>query len=116
AFVYAAKSLFRRGRPNGPGRAWRADRYAFPSGHAARAAAVALALTRERPSLTPPALLWAAAVALARVVLGRHYLTDVAGGLASGLLFAALLRRMTPRTISVGRNAKPAKKRQETPR
>lgn len=83
--VFMAKGIFRRQRPSGPGRALATDKYAFPSGHAARVGAVSIALTTAGGW---PLLLfaWATAVALARVILARHYLSDVAVGLALGLV------------------------------
>lgn len=84
--VFAAKSIFRRQRPSESRLAISADKYAFPSGHAARAAAVAVTLAAANPQLLIFWLLWAAAVSVARVALSRHFLTDVAGGLALGFV------------------------------
>ena len=57
-----------------------ADHWSFPSGHAATAAALAAALWYLWPQ---PALFYvigAALVAMSRVVMGAHYLSDVAMG------------------------------------
>eukprot|EP00873_Tetraselmis_striata_P038896 jgi/Tetstr1/459160/TSEL_004606.t1 len=69
------------------------DSFSFPSGHSSRMSMVAgLALMAVPPSsgLTGLlVLLWALAVALSRVVLGRHYLTDVAAGVLLGVAVTA---------------------------
>lgn len=83
--VAIAKGIFRRSRPSGPGRTIATDKYAFPSGHAARVAAIAIVLA-DALGFVPLLLLWALCVALARVALARHYLTDIIGGLAVGLI------------------------------
>jgi membrane-associated phospholipid phosphatase len=77
---------------------FRADYYSFPSGHANTMFALALALGFLAPRLRWPMLVLAAAVALSRVMVGAHYLSDVLGGaLLAGLvtlwLRAALARR-----------------------
>jgi len=85
----ALKGLFVLSRPPPPLRAVAADGYGFPSGHATGAAAVygGLALTLDWRS-TRGRLLAAGAVvavvAVARVVLGVHYLADVAAGVVAG--------------------------------
>ncbi len=71
----------------------------FPSGHATAAAAgfaafaLLLGSARSRPvraALTASAVAIAVAVALTRVFLGVHWLTDVLGGLAVGWAWFAL--------------------------
>lgn len=86
-----AKGIFRRQRPT---EKWAiaTDKYAFPSGHAARAGAIAVALSFAYPSWTIAWLLWAILVALARVALSRHYLSDVLAGLVFGILVSLLLQ------------------------
>ena len=84
ALTAVAKGIFRRQRPSEKW-ALMTDKYAFPSGHAARAGAVAVALSFAYPSWTLIWLLWAFLVALARVALARHYLTDVLSGLVFGI-------------------------------
>lgn len=61
------------------------DKYAFPSGHASRAVALAayFSLTSLLPALTWAS--WALLVCLSRVVSGRHHLLDVVVGAAAGL-------------------------------
>lgn len=62
----------------------------FPSGHAASAAAGALALTRVWPAAAVPLSILAALIALSRVALGVHYVGDVLAGVMVGLMVAAL--------------------------
>ncbi|MBP6470872.1 MAG: phosphatase PAP2 family protein [Chloroflexi bacterium] len=89
--VAISKGIFQRRRPSGPGRALSTDKYSFPSGHAARAAAVALTLSFALPIWTPVWLVWATAVSLARVALSRHYLSDICAGWLVGLPTALLI-------------------------
>lgn len=73
--------------------------YAFPSGHAAYAVTyVSIAITLERVRdiftkavLAVAAILLGGAIALSRVYLRVHYLTDVIGGTALGFLIVSLL-------------------------
>ena len=64
------------------------DGYSFPSGHATRAATVVYFLLSQF-SLWPwtaAILLWAIAVPVSRVFLGRHHVLDIVSGVAIGLL------------------------------
>jgi len=93
ATAQAVKVLARRPRPGGysPGLySRRMDKYSFPSGHAARVGAIAVAISAAYPHLTPAAWVYAFAVASARVALGAHYLGDVAFGLLLGSAVGAL--------------------------
>jgi len=86
------KRIVRRPRPDGyaPGLYSRTmDRYSFPSGHAARVAAVAVMVGAAYPGLATVAAVGALAVAVARVALGVHYAGDALGGLLLGALVAA---------------------------
>jgi lipid A 4'-phosphatase len=69
----------------------RADDWSFPSGHAATAAAVAVALWCLWPRPLLLYVLAAALVALSRVVTGAHYLSDVIAGAAIGMAITRLL-------------------------
>lgn len=79
-----AKGLFKRERPS---EKWAisTDKYAFPSGHASRAGAVAVTLTTSYPEWGVLFFLWAFLVCFARVALSRHFVMDVAGGLLFGI-------------------------------
>ncbi len=89
--VQALKWTIRRPRPTGD---WgtvyrRIDPHSFPSGHAARAAFLALAAVHTGPfGLALLLCLWAPLVALARVALRVHYLSDVVMGALCGLICA----------------------------
>ncbi len=87
--VMTIKFTVRRSRPQGEwGQIYRrTDPHSFPSGHAARAALIA-ALTLGTGPLWAGLflLLWAALVALARVSMGVHYLSDILAGAGLGLL------------------------------
>jgi membrane-associated phospholipid phosphatase len=61
----------------------------FPSGHAATAFAAAVAVGLIHPRLRGSLLALAALVALSRVYLGVHYLTDVLVGSALGVVLGA---------------------------
>ena len=64
------------------------DRYSFPSGHTLHAVCFTLQAVAHFPSLfwglVPAAIL----IALSRVVLGLHYLTDVLAGATIGAVLA----------------------------
>jgi undecaprenyl-diphosphatase len=79
----------RRARPNGDwgGSYRRQDPHAFPSGHAARAAVLTVLGFVLGPAwLGPVMVVWTTLVAVSRVVLGVHYVSDVVGGAVLGLV------------------------------
>jgi len=87
--VLPIKFLIRRRRPEGEwGQFYRAtDPHSFPSGHAARAVLIAtLALGMGPAWLAILLCLWAPLVALARVAMGVHYLSDITAGAALGAI------------------------------
>ncbi len=87
--VMALKLGIRRRRPDGEwGSIYRlTDPHSFPSGHAARAALLAVLIAAWGPAwLAPIVVVWTPLVALARVAMGVHYLSDVVAGAALGLL------------------------------
>lgn len=88
--VQTIKWIVRRRRPPGEwGAIYRnADPHSFPSGHAARAIMLAmLGLALGPPWFALILCVWGPLVALARVAMGVHYLSDVAAGAALGVLF-----------------------------
>jgi undecaprenyl-diphosphatase len=62
------------------------DKFSFPSGHSTTAFAVALSLGSFYPEIMPVLLVLAANVAVSRVVIGMHYLSDVVVGSGMGVL------------------------------
>jgi undecaprenyl-diphosphatase len=60
------------------------DRFSFPSGHTITAFAVAIALSDFYPALFPALLFCAVSVAVSRILLGMHFLSDVLAGVALG--------------------------------
>lgn len=89
ALVMLVKFTVRRRRPQGEwGGIYRStDPHSFPSGHAARAFMLAALALGQGPGWLGAILaLWAPLVALARVSMGVHYLSDVLAGAAFGVL------------------------------
>ena len=91
--VLIIKLSVRRTRPEGEwGGIYRnTDPHSFPSGHAARAFLIAVLGS----ALGPPWLgvilwIWAPLVALARVAMGVHYLSDVVAGSLLGIVVAVI--------------------------
>jgi undecaprenyl-diphosphatase len=85
--VQTLKIAFRRRRPAGEwGQGYRKiDPHSFPSGHAARAAMLAVVAVALGPIWWAALLLaWAPLVALARVAMGVHYVSDVVVGAVCG--------------------------------
>jgi len=92
--VLAIKFTIRRRRPEGEwGAIYRSsDPHSFPSGHAARAAMLAVvAFGFQFTGLGIMLAVWAVLVSLARVATGVHYLSDVIAGLILGSLFGWLM-------------------------
>jgi undecaprenyl-diphosphatase len=97
---FSLKHLVGRARPdaalstlslNGPSFAPDVD--SFPSGHATSVFAVATALASFYPRLAGPLYGLAAAIALGRIYLERHYLSDVLAGAFIGIAVATWLLR-----------------------
>lgn len=110
AAVSALKAAVRRPRPvynRGMTLVVSVDHWSFPSGHASRALLIAAFAVCSRDTwraalpLHPGALAsaeaalvaWGLATALSRVLLGRHYLLDVAAGSLLGILEGCLAAR-----------------------
>lgn len=64
------------------------DKFSFPSGHATRAALVAMFFTRNIVSLpyVPFIILFCTCVGVSRILLGRHHIIDVLLGYVIGVL------------------------------
>ena len=60
------------------------DQFSFPSGHSMTAFSVAVPLSLFYPSLEPGLLFCAVSIALSRIVLGLHFLSDIIVGSALG--------------------------------
>ena len=94
------KRLFNRSRPSAMvPHCWATllppDQFSFPSGHTITAFAVAIPLGVFYPSLMVGLLFCALSIALSRVMLGLHFLSDVVAGciigIALGLLSASFI-------------------------
>ena len=93
ALVMCIKFLVRRRRPEGEwGGIYRnTDPHSFPSGHAARSFLIAVIAAGLGPAWLAVLLwIWAPLVALARVAMGVHYVSDVAAGGMLGIIFALI--------------------------
>ena len=91
--VMVIKLVVRRQRPVGEwGAIYRnTDPHSFPSGHAARAILLAVMVIGLGPTwLAILLIIWAPLVALARVSMGVHFLSDVFAGGVLGLLIGVL--------------------------
>lgn len=100
ALEFTLKHLVSRSRPQAGlsclaflGPAWLPDVDSFPSGHATSVFSVAAAFASCYPALGPVLYALAAAVAMGRVYLARHYVSDIVAGAMIGIVIAALLRR-----------------------
>jgi undecaprenyl-diphosphatase len=91
--VMSIKLVVRRQRPIGEwGAIYRnTDPHSFPSGHAARAILLAVMVWGMGPLWLGITLtIWAPLLALARVAMGVHYLSDVFAGGLLGMLIGVL--------------------------
>ena len=66
------------------------DRFSFPSGHTMTAFAVAIPLALLYPPLTIGLLFCAFSVAISRILLGMHFLSDVIAGASIGAVIGYL--------------------------
>ncbi len=64
------------------------DQFSFPSGHTITAFAVAVVLSRFYPDMAPGLFFCAASVAVSRILLGMHFLSDVFAGALIGTALA----------------------------
>ena len=91
--VLCIKFLVRRKRPEGEwGGVYRnTDPHSFPSGHAARSFLIAVIASGLSPAWLAILLwIWAPLMALARVAMGVHYVSDVAAGAILGIVIALI--------------------------
>jgi membrane-associated phospholipid phosphatase len=94
--TYSMKQAFRRDRPEGAG-------FAFPSGHTSTSFASATVLRRHYGwRVGAPAYAIASYVALSRVQMKRHYLSDVAFGAALGIAAGRTVTIGHARELSLG--------------
>jgi membrane-associated phospholipid phosphatase len=87
--VLVVKFTIRRRRPEGEwgGMYRKTDPHSFPSGHAARVVLLAILALGLGPGWLALILcIWAPLVALARVAMGVHYLSDILAGFALGVV------------------------------
>ena len=66
------------------------DQFSFPSGHTITAFAVAVPLGAFYPALMVGLIFCALSIALSRVLLGLHFLSDVIAGCAIGVVLGVL--------------------------
>jgi membrane-associated phospholipid phosphatase len=85
---FAIKHLVSRPRPDAA-----LDIDSFPSGHATSVFAVATVFVAFYPRLRWPLYALAAAVAMGRVYLERHYVSDIIAGAVIGIVIASTLLR-----------------------
>jgi len=91
--VMSIKFIVRRKRPEGEwGGIYRnTDPHSFPSGHAARSFFIAVIASGLSPVWLAIILwAWAPLVALARVAMGVHYVSDVVAGAIVGCVFGLI--------------------------
>jgi undecaprenyl-diphosphatase len=97
--VMAIKLVVRRRRPEGEwGAIYRnTDPHSFPSGHAARAALLAVMACGLGPAwFGLLVVVWSPLVSLARVFMGVHYLSDILAGAGLGILVGLVMLKMPP--------------------
>jgi undecaprenyl-diphosphatase len=66
------------------------DRFSFPSGHAMTSFAIAVAVGTFYPQCQPCLLAVAALIAVSRIIVGMHFLTDIVVGALMGALIGYL--------------------------
>ncbi len=112
-FSYSIKIMSKRPRPyNAYPNQLQFDKpsktYSFPSGHTTVAfcTATSMALYYNKWYVTVPAYAWACSVAYSRMYLGKHYPTDVIGGIVLGMGIPFLLHFCKPINVLVDKAGK----------
>mmetsp|Transcript_12856 Transcript_12856/g.34619 ORF Transcript_12856/g.34619 Transcript_12856/m.34619 type:complete len:219 (+) Transcript_12856:56-712(+) len=112
-FILAIKPVVRRRRPKYDtgkqlGSVHSVDQYSFPSGHATRAFFIAVfsTIASDRlgvgsTTLSTALLIWATAMCVSRICLGRHYIGDVLAGVVIGCLNAGIIALLWQPTAKV---------------
>ena len=67
------------------------DQFSFPSGHSMTAFSIVVPLSQFYPALEPGLLFCALSIALSRILLGLHFLSDVLVGSALGALLGYIV-------------------------
>ncbi|HMQ52754.1 MAG TPA: phosphatase PAP2 family protein [Anaerolineae bacterium] len=90
--VTLIKFTFQRERPQPPGEfvAFKYDSYSFPSGHSGRMAALATGLLFFYPFFGLIVSLITLGIAVCRVAVGVHYVSDIVAGLIVGTTVASV--------------------------
>jgi len=71
--------------------------YSFPSGHAANTFGIAVLLSCYYRRLLKPTVIFATFIAISRIYVGKHYLTDIVAGAVYGTAVATLFLWLTRR-------------------
>ncbi|MGZ4942329.1 MAG: phosphatase PAP2 family protein [Halobacteriota archaeon] len=87
------KYLIARPRPSDLGIVPEAEP-SFPSGHTSNAFSFATTLSYYHGKVAPFLFAWALLVAFSRVLLGLHYVTDLLGGAAVGIVVSLIITRI----------------------
>jgi undecaprenyl-diphosphatase len=66
------------------------DQFSFPSGHSITAFAMAMSVGLFYPSVMPVLLFCAFSIAISRIILGMHFLSDVIAGSGLGAILGYL--------------------------
>jgi membrane-associated phospholipid phosphatase len=102
--VVLLKFSIRRPRPRGDwGQIYRiTDPHSFPSGHAARSAALAvMGIAIGPPWFAILLVLWMPWVGFSRVALGVHYLSDVVAGWLVGAVMGLIALALQPLILQI---------------